>query len=228
VLGRRQRSSHRRAPGDEGDVATGARDGRLADRHEVLAVGQLVARVPQREALDDDDGVGVADGGLQQALHVRGVRGPHDLEAGDVGEPALEALPVLRARVAPRAAHRAQNHGNAELAAGDRRDLGSVVDQLIGGERHEVHEHDLDDGAQAGHRRAGGHADEQPFADRGVADALRAEAVEQPLRGDVGAAGLADVLADHDDAGIALHLLGQRIVDRLPVFDLRHDVTPQA
>ena len=45
-------------------------------------------------------------------------------------------------------------------------------------------------------------------------DALGAEPVEEPLRHLEGAAVDADVLAEHEDALVALHLLPQRLGDR--------------
>ena len=41
--------------------------------------------------LKEEDGVGVADGGLQEAFGVVGVAGNDDLEAGDVGVEGLDA-----------------------------------------------------------------------------------------------------------------------------------------
>lgn len=58
-------------------------------RHvEGLSVEELV--------LQDDDGIGVADGGLEQALGVLGAPGGHDLEAGYAAIPGRVVLGVLR------------------------------------------------------------------------------------------------------------------------------------
>lgn len=58
--------------------------------------------------LEEDDGVIVADGGLQQPLRVLRRAGRHDLQAGEVAEEVLKGLGVLTAlrRPAPIGARR--------------------------------------------------------------------------------------------------------------------------
>lgn len=60
--------------------------------------------------LEEDDGVIVADGGLQQPLRVLRRAGRHDLQAGEVAEEVLKGLGVLT-RIAAAGTHRrAENH----------------------------------------------------------------------------------------------------------------------
>src|SRR5690606_24786123 len=61
----------------------------------------------------------------------------------------------------------------------------------------------------------GGCTREARLADRRVDDALRSEVVEEAVRHLERAAVHADVLADHEDALVALHLLPERLADRL-------------
>src|SRR3546814_13596909 len=69
--------------------------------------------------------------------------------------------------------------------------------------------HELDDRAQAAHRRARAEPGKAVFGDRRIDDALVAELVEQSLRDLVRALILRDFLTHHEDAGIGAHFLGQ-------------------
>ena len=60
------------------------------------------------------------------------------------------------------------------------------------------------------------------FADGRVDHALGAEFREQPFGGFERAAVDADIFAEGDDGGIALHLLEQRLADRFEHGDFRH------
>ena len=58
----------------------------------------------------------------------------------------------------------------------------------------------------------------KPFlGDRRVDDPARAELVEHPLADLVGAVVLGDLLAHQEDAVVALHLLGHRLVEGFAV-----------
>ena len=66
------------------------------------------------------------------------------------------------------------------------------------------------------------------LADRRVDDPLGAEPVEQPVGHLEGAAVRADVLAEAEDARVALHLLEQALADGLEVGDLSHRASPSS
>ena len=89
-------------------------------------------------------------------------------------------------------------------------------------QQREVDGHELDDRAQAGHRRADARADDRVLGDRRVADALLAELVEQSLGHLEGALEDADVLAHDEDALVAPHLLRERRDEN--VFIMGEDV----
>ena len=76
----------------------------------------------------------------------------------------------------------------------------------------EAEGHELDDRPQADHRRADADAGEPFLGDRRVDDPARAEPLEHPLADLVGAVVLGDLLAHEEDAVVALHLLGHRLV----------------
>src|SRR5690606_4754270 len=85
-------------------------------------------------------------------------------------------------------------------------------------------EHHVQHHAVAGGGGAHCHAGQRGFADRRVADAVAPEAVEQTAR--VAEDGELDVLAEHDDLGVALHLLEERVVDGLGVSSACHCLPP--
>ena len=91
--------------------------------------------------------------------------------------------------------------------------IGSMV------ERHEVDVHDLGDRAGAGGRRADRRRRDHLLRDRGVADALRAELLDEALGDAEDAAAAPDrhVLAHDEDGRVAPHLLAERLVERLRV-----------
>ncbi len=172
--------------------------------------GDLALLLVDDEVLHNEDGVVIADGGLQQALGVGRVRRGDDLQSGRAREPRFEALRVLGGELVAGAVGRADDQWAPHLAAEHRADLGRVVDDLVHGDEQEVEGHDLDDGALAEHRGADTRADEALLGDRGVAHAVGPEFVKQ-ARGDlVGALEDPDLLAHDEDALVAPELLAQR------------------
>ena len=203
---------------DDGHVGALAADDGLAEVDEVVVVlGHLAALAVEVLVLDEDHGVVVADGRLQQALGVGRRRGHGDEQAGHVQEEGLEAVRVRRAELVAGALGHAHDERDADLAAEHVADVRGVVDDLVEREQREVDRHELDHGAQPGHGGTDAHADDGVLGDRGVAHALLAELLEQP-RGDLeGAVEDADVLAHEHDVLVAQHLLAQGLVERLAV-----------
>jgi hypothetical protein len=110
--------------------------------------------------------------------------------------------------------------------------LGGLVDDLVVADADQVDEREVDDRAQAGHRRADASADEPHLGDRGIDDALGAELGDQAAAaggepalglGLLAAGPAGDVLADHDDRRVAPHLLSDRFEDRLREGQLAGD-----
>ncbi len=208
---------HRQRQRHDGDVLALARNGRLADRHDVAHLRHRVDRAgvlghpgQAHDALVEQvhHRVVVPDRRRHQALGVGWVARYDDLHAGKVGEGAPEALRVLGSVGVPAADGRGQDHGDLDVAAGLVVDLGHVVVDLVEADAEEVGEHQLDDGTHALGRRADAEADEGRLRDRRVEDPIRPEPVEQPGRGAEDPAVGADVLAEIDDGRITLHLLG--------------------
>ncbi len=113
---------------------------------------------------------------------------------------------------AGRAAHD-ERHADAGAVARLRGEVGDHVE----GAGDEVGELHLGDRTHPHHRRADRGADDRRLGQRGVHDPLLAEPREQPVRHLEGAAVDADVLAEHEHALVALHLLEDALADRLDV-----------
>ena len=218
-----ERAYHRERVRHDRQVAARPRDTRLADRCEEVGVERhLALLLVDRQVLDHEHGVVVADGGLQQTLGVSRRGRGHDLQAGRAGEPAVERLRVLGGELIARPVRRADHQRTAHLAAEHRAYLGGVVDHLVHRNQQEVDRHDLHDRALAEHRRAHAGAHEPLLGDRRVADAIRAEGLQQSGGDLVGAVEQPNLLAHHEHAVVAGELLGQREPQRLAVgHDLR-------
>jgi hypothetical protein len=139
-----------------------------------------------------------------------------------VHEPGLELLRVLRSRRPPRAALGADRQRHLDLSSRHRAVLRRLVDELLHRERQEVLVHDLDDRPHALHRGADPGPDDRHLGDRGVADALRPELVEQALRHRHRAAHLRDVLAHEEHVLVLAQRTRERIPHGLAVRHLRH------
>src|SRR5205823_4294983 len=95
--------------------------------------------------------------------------------------------------------------------------LGGDGDELVPRAGDEVGELHLGDGAHAHDRRAGAAADDRGLRERRVDHAPGPELLLEAERYLEGAAVDADVLADHEDALVAAHLLTEAVRDRLQV-----------
>ena len=99
--------------------------------------------------------------------------------------------------------------------------LGRLVDELVERERHEVHEHDLDDWANAGLRGSDRNAADRGLADRRVADTLGAELLREP-GGRTPRPTLRYVLSEDQHPGVGPHRLCERARDRPQIRRLAH------
>ena len=168
--------------------------------------------------LEEDAGIVVADGGFDEAFGVVGRGGADDFEAGIVDEPHLGILRVEGAAVDVSAAGAAQDErsGRAPEVVRFRDHVGDLVE----GAADEVHELKFGDGAHAGERGSEGRADDGGLGDGRVDDALGAEAVDESVGDFEGAAVNADVFAEAEDGGVAVHFFPDSLADGFEVGEL--------
>ena len=200
-----------------------APDGRLAERHHELRILRhfTFGRV-EHLVFEEEHRILAPDRRPEHPLGVGRSGGHRDLEPGHVHVPALGRLRMLRRGRAGRAGGHTDRQGNPRLAAAHIARLRHLVHQLVAGHRHEVAEHDLDDGAQARHGRAQPRADDRRLADGGVAHAILPEQLHQIAADPPNPTERAHILADENDVGIAFHFLAHGFVDGLAVCDCSH------
>ncbi len=189
------------------------------DRPVVMAVERPVVE-PLR--FEEDHRVLVLDRGDQQPLRVVRVRDDDGLEPGDVGEQRLRALAVRLAAVDAASRRHPHDEWHREVAGGAVAQAGRLRHDLVVGGIHVVGELDLDARPQAVGRHPDRRADDAGLVDRGVEAAVVAEPLLQPERAAEHPAEVADVLAEHDDAVVALHRHRVRVTDRLDHRHRRH------
>ena len=214
---RRQCLAPRVAQRHNGDIRPLPHDFGLTDRHEPLALGHILLLVEQQTVLDDQHGAIVADGRPQKSLGVVGGAGHHDLEAGSVGEPGLEALGVLRAFDRPRTRLGANRHRHAELSPRHEANLGHLVDDRIHGHEDKVDVHDLDHRAQSRHGGSHGQSAEGLLADRRAHHPLWAERLKKSARQLEDSPLDIHILANHEHGLVPLHFLPLGLADGIGV-----------
>src|SRR5271166_3412647 len=99
------------------------------------------------------------------------------------------------------------------------------VADLVEGATNEIHELELGDGTHAGERGSEGRADDGGLGDGRVNDTLGAEAVDETVGDFERAAVDADVFAEAEDGGVAVHFFPDSLADGFEVGEL-HRVIP--
>jgi hypothetical protein len=193
-----------------------------ADRFEDFAFRHLALDLVKRGVLDEKNRVVGSNGRLEQAFCVVRSSRRDDLQSGKMSEDRIRGLRVGGAELAASASDGPDDDRHVELAAEHAAQLGSVIHDLVHCQEGEVDRHQLGHRLQSGHRCSVGGADDHPFGDRRIEDALGPEMVVEALGDGVGAAPDADFFAEDDDALVAFHLLPQRLRDRLAHCQRRH------
>jgi hypothetical protein len=149
---------------------------------EVVLLGLLAhgeVETVEKLVLEDTDGVGVADGGLEQTLGVLGRVGRNDLETGDRTVPRRVVLGVLGSDTSGETVGTTESDVARLDTAGHVVGLGSRVDDLVNGLHGEVEGHELADGVKTSEGSADGQTAETGLGDGRVDDTLVTETVEQ-------------------------------------------------
>src|SRR4051794_24505292 len=203
------------AVGDDRQVVALADDPRPARGDGEVLLGHLVLdQAVATQRLAEQDRVRVADGVGEHALGVACGGGHEHLEPGRPDVLRLVGIGVQFRGAHVAAERRADDHRHPEAALRAEPHPGHLAFDLVEGLAAEAQELQLGDG----HEAAAGQADRRPddgrLRERHVYDPVRAEARLQAVRGAEDAAVDADVLAEQDDALVALELGGQRRPDR--------------
>src|ERR1700693_6235245 len=94
------------------------------------------------------------------------------------------------------------------------------VADLVEGAADEVHELELGDGTHAGERRSEGRAYDGGLGDGRIDDTFGAEAVDKTVSDFKRAAVNADVFAEAEDRGVAVHFFPDSLADGFEVGEL--------
>ena len=97
------RLRHHRADRNHRDVLAFALHRGLAQRHQVIAGGNILFQAAEAAVFENYHRVVVANRALEQSFHVRWPRRHHQLQSGDAEELRVHSLGVLRGRAAHRA-----------------------------------------------------------------------------------------------------------------------------
>ena len=131
--------------------------------------------------LEHDDRVVAGQRGVHQPDVVEGVRRRDDPQPGGRGEDAGRVHGVLRAVAGAGGQLAAQHERHGAVAAEHVPGLGDLVEELVGGDPHEVGVHELDDRPEpAVESHAAAHAGERVLTDRGAEDPV-GEQLQRPL-----------------------------------------------
>ena len=179
----------------------------------MVAIGNGAGHRGEPAALEGDHGIVVPDGALEETLGVRRRRGQDDLQAGEMHPHRVRALRMLGGEANTAPGRASVGHGKIGLAAKHVADLARLIDDLIHGHEGERHHPPVHDGAEARARRAQAHAREHSFGDGREAHARGTELLDRVAR---------EIGGEQDDPGIAPHLFGHRLFERLLKADLAH------
>ncbi len=165
--------------------------------------------------------------GAQQPRGVGGGRRKRDADARAMREDAFARLAVVRTAALEIAADRhAHDHRTRIVVARAIAQHRHLVADLHHRGPDVIEELDLDNRLQPADGHADGAADDRGFGDRRVEHAIVAELPLQPMRHledtalaihrlqRVVAAGIGDVFAKYDDAGVARHFVSERAIDQ--------------
>ena len=174
---------------------------------------------------EEEDGIVVADGRFEQRFGVGWCGRGHDLETGDVEEPADRVLGMDCPEPAAGANRGADDERDRRLFVGEVEELRRLIDEAVHGQGQEVPEHDLDDRSEAAHRASESGAGQCELRDRRVEDPAVAMPVTQTGCGGEDAAGSGDVLPEEDDAVVASQLLIERVANGVAEVELWHQAS---
>lgn len=149
---------------------------------EVVPLGLLAhgeVETVEKLVLENTDGVGVTDGGLEQTLGILGGVRRNDLKTGDGAVPRSVVLGVLGGDTGGETVGATEGDVAGLDTTGHVVGLSGGVDDLVNGLHGEVEGHELADGVQTSKGSTDGQTAETRLGDGRVNDTLVTEAVEQ-------------------------------------------------
>jgi diguanylate cyclase (GGDEF)-like protein len=159
-----------------------------------LGLGQFALRIVQVAVFEDEHRIGVLKSCPQHPASIFHGRRREDLKPRDMRIQTFQTMRVLGRKLTSCARGHPYHHGNVELSAGHVQIGCSCVQDLVQGEKAEVHRHDFDDWPHAAQRSADTGAHKPRFRQRRVANSFRPKLIHQSLADGIASAIGADVL----------------------------------
>ena len=172
--------------------------------------------------LHDEHRVFIADGALQQALHVIGREWCHHLQAGHGCVKAFVCLAVRRSQLSSLTIGSTENHGTAVLTTAHLKHLGCVVDDLIARQNSEIPSHKLHNGSKAIHGCSHSDGAESQLADGRIDHPIRPEFLQHSFGGFVGSVVLSDFFAKEEYPVISTHFFAHGLTNGLAILNGAH------
>lgn len=180
-------------------------------------VGKLAFDAVEARMLEDENRVGVLERGPEHSPCVFEGSGGEDFDTGDVSVPPFEAVRMLSGELLAAAGSHSDDERDVELATRHVEVRGGGIQDLVRGEKAEIHGHDLDDGAHAAERRADARPHENRLRQRSIADPLGAELLEKSLRDGEAPAVSSHVLPHEKDSRVFRQRFADCLAHRLPI-----------
>src|SRR5882672_11319880 len=211
-----QRLLRHGAPGHDGDIVARAQHEAAVQGQRLSIVGHVLThRAVQSDGFQEHYWIRIADRGQQQSVSAGRRGGAHHADSRNVTEQRFHAFRVMFGSVDPPTVRRTNHHQTEKTTTSPITHARHVIDDLVESRIEEAHELDLGHRFQAVRRHADGHARDHGLGERRVLDAVRAEPRLQARGRAEHAAIGADILTDHDDGVVMLHLPAMRHRDGL-------------
>ncbi|KAI6775058.1 hypothetical protein HG530_001816 [Fusarium avenaceum] len=220
VLGGNKRLANSAAQGDDGQVLARSLNLGLSEgNNEIILLGSFGHRealAVHQLVLENTDGVGVTDSGLQETLGILSAPGGDNLETGNAAVPGREILGVLSTDTSSETVGTTEGDVTRLDTTRHVEGLGGGVDDLIDGLHGEVEGHELTlNGVKTTQGSTNSETTETRLGDRSVNDTLLTEAVEETLGNLVGTVVLGNLLTEDEDLLVLGELLCESLVERI-------------
>ena len=170
--------------------------------------------------LEEEDRIRILDRGDQEALGVIGIGRDHRLDPRHVREEGLGRLAMRLAAENAAAIGAADHHRHRPFAGGAVADTPGLRENLVEAREDIIGELDFADRLQPVEAHADGGRNDAALGDRRVEHAARAKFLLQASGDAEDTAEIADILAEHDDVGVARH---HHLVGTVQRLDHVHD-----
>ena len=215
---------HHETGSADGNIGAGPFDLPFAQRDRIFLVRHFAPLTAQRQMVEEDHRVVITDGGFEQPLDIIGRAGHDHFDQRQVHKERVDSLAMMRAGANPAAVLGHKDNRQFGLTAKHIAHGRSLVGNLVKGQVQKGAEHQVNDRAQAGCRRANARAGNAQFRNRRIDHPLVTKLRVQTTG--AGKDANAHIFANQQHILVATHLLTQRRLNRSNISFTRHSVSP--